>query len=104
MNLFVPAEGERKGGLLTSSEACPNCGSYDNLVKDSRADTLGRRRRRRCNICRTAWSTIEVDKVLVKRLAAVVGRLDEVAVQINGIRELLQAATVTDEEVESEEG
>jgi hypothetical protein len=45
-----------------------------------------------------------VDKVLVKRLAAVVGRLDEVAVQINGIRELLQAATVTDEEVESEEG
>lgn len=103
MNLVLP-EGERRGGPLRSSEACPACGSYDNAVRDSRRDQQGRRRRRRCNNCHAVWRTIEVDMTLVVNLAAVVGRLDDVTTQISVIRELLKSTTPAVEEVETEEG
>lgn len=39
--------------------ACPDCGSYESLVVDSRATTSGRRRRRVCGVCKVAFTTIE---------------------------------------------
>lgn len=57
--------------LPRSSEHCPRCGSVDNAVTDSRPSPLGRRRRRRCTKCHTAWTTVELAHTLVYKLVRV---------------------------------
>ena len=46
---------------LPMSDQCPNCGSFNNGVVDSRIDNLGRRyRKRKCMACDTKWITYEI--------------------------------------------
>lgn len=40
-------------------DCCSECGSTDIMCFDSRSGNLGRKRRKKCNQCKTAFSTIE---------------------------------------------
>lgn len=52
---------------VRSSENCPECGSADNTVINSRKSRRGRLRRRTCNECGERWTTVEKDLADVKR-------------------------------------
>ena len=74
-----------------TSITCPECGSYQNRVTDTRFGNLTNhsthshliqlglkeytRRRRRCSDCGHAWSTVEVPAVELEGAAAEIRRL-----------------------------
>lgn len=90
---------------IRSSENCPRCGSDNNTVSDSRPGRFGRRRRRRCNVCPTAWTTIELSNSLVGRLTKVLldvaPLLQQTEGQIQVMRAIVQAGVIS---IETDEG
>lgn len=52
---------------------CPRCGLAGADVYDSREESTGRRRRRRCRSCAHVWSTVEVS-IEVARAVRKLGR------------------------------
>lgn len=48
-------------------DRCPKCGSWNIMVKDSRAQSYGRTRRRECRDCGERYTTVEITQ---KELAA----------------------------------
>lgn len=46
---------------MSTTMACPSCGSRETRITDSRGDVTGKKvhRRRRCRICGASWTTIE---------------------------------------------
>ena len=44
---------------------CPECGSYENGVVDSRNYQSGLKRRRKCYHCSFKWSTLEIPEKMV---------------------------------------
>lgn len=93
--------------LSRSSENCPECGSDDNTVYDSRPSRLGRRRRRRCNICRATWSTVELSHTLVRKLTkaltCIAPLLSKTETQIGEMRTIVQAGvdSIGDQETDN---
>lgn len=74
---------------MASSEFCPSCGSLDNKVTDTRPSAIGRRRRRRCQLCNMRWTTFEVPVELARDVAKARIALTLAIETMQKLRELL---------------
>ena len=74
---------------MASSEFCPACGSLDNQVTDTRPSAIGRRRRRKCKLCSTRWTTFEVPVELARDVAKARIALTLAIETMQKLRELL---------------
>lgn len=58
-------------------EICPNCGSDNWLVIDTRPTENGRRRRKECGDCGERWTTYEIPQAELNTLKAQVDGLQK---------------------------
>jgi hypothetical protein len=70
---------------------CPNCGSRENTVKDSRTLNTTIRRRRQCRTCHHRWTTIEATiddsaSIAQQELAAELVKIQDLSEQISNLK------------------
>ena len=69
---------------MYKNEQCPNCGSVNWKVIDSRPTEKGRRRRKHCLDCNHRWSTIEYTKT-DDRIADLEKAIDEIQMKLDTV-------------------
>ncbi len=75
---------------MSQGDMCPYCLEMGAIVKDTRPDEYGRRRRKECPSCGKRWSTHEVNHELVQAMSLIQERILQYAHVFTELQQLVE--------------